>query len=600
MSRRIILFVLGNLFLKNGRDGRLLPSEGLYKYETGDGAYPGIQANEAPVEYLIQAGYDSGNPITDLVYLCPDSCRVPNVPIEQAIAAIPGFKAVDKDVSTEEFFLARLNKYCAEHNFAMPAASPMPFNPLRPADSLSNLVDALGTGSHISIDITGGPRDAVILLTLVTQIIKMGVRGTTVGEILYTNFNEKTVYRQNNSFELIDLVNAIDSFTEYGRADQLKAFFDGNPYIKEPTKRLCRAMEAFSDALALCQVEDIESKVLDVQRYLDEAEFELGKQRKVYALCANALEQIGRDSRGQSFLDAIDEIGALNPVVVLSGLDNEALARKLDELRRASMMNRSELLFLSLIPAIREKFVPATNDQASLSLELIKWCSRHQMVVQALCIYRERIGQCLLEKGYFTPLEAASGLSDEARSEQVCDLLLSCSFEYEGLYLGKVVKVKGSKERKKTPHPYFKISETKEDQLRLPAIWFRYLHATRNTIVHADGDRGSFAYFFAMEFLGKDRDEAVDLSILREDILESVEAIESPQSISIRDWQSPRSAAFNDMNRYRQRSADGSNKADVSRVLKTSQQRSGTSLGSLIPADTQAKLAALRQSAQSY
>jgi hypothetical protein len=293
------------------------------------------------------------------------------------------------------------------------------------------------------------------------------------------------------------------------------------------------------------------------------------------------------------------EIASLNPAVVLSGVDNEALARKLDELRRASMMNRSELLFLSLIPAIREKFVPATNDQASLSLELIKWCSKHQMVVQALCIYRERIGQCLLDKGYFTPLESASSLADETRSEQVRDLLLSCSFEYEGLYLGKVTKTKGSKERKKTPHPYFKINESKEGQLRLPAIWFRYLHATRNTIVHADGDRGSFAYFFAMEFLGKDRDEAVDLSILRDDILESVEAVETPQTISNRDWQSPRSAAFNDMNRYRQRSADGSNKAGVSRVLKSSPTSSGASLGSLVPADIQAKLAAMAQGAKS-
>lgn len=593
MGGSIILFVLGNLFLTSTEKGSVLPAEELYKYETGGDVYSGIQANEAPVKHLIQTGYASGCPVTDLVYLCPNSCLVPKINVEQAALAIPGFRTQGAAVSTEEFFLARLKSYCRDNGYSMPSASPIPFNPLRPADSLAGLVDALGADAHISIDITGGPRDAVILLTLASQIIKMGVKGTSVGEILYTNYGEKTIYRQNNSFDLIDLVNAIDSFTEYGRADQLKAFFDRNPYITEPTKRLCETMESFSDALALCQVEDIENKVLDVQRHLDVAEQELGKLRTMYALCTNALEHIDDDPQDQSFLETLDKITSENPTIDLSHLKNDELVERLNALRRTAMMNRSELLFLSLIPAIREKFVLATDSQTSLSLELIKWCSRHQMVIQALCIYRERIGQCLLDKEYFIPLEEASSLNDNVRSSQICDLLLKCSFEDEGLYLGEVKWDKESRQRKKTPHAYYRINNSKESLLRLSAIWFRYLHATRNTIVHADGDRGSFAYFAALKYLGKDRDEIVDLSVLRNDILESVEAIENPRKVSDRDWHSALASARYDVKRYKQRSADGSNKASVTRVLKSSRHPSGASLGSLVSAETRAKLAAL-------
>lgn len=47
--------------------------------------------------------------------------------------------------------------------------------------------------------------------------------------------------------------------------------------------------------------------------------------------------------------------------------------------------------------------------------------------------------------------------------------------------------------------------------------------------MHTDGDRGSFAFFFAMAFLGKDRDENVGLPTLRKDILEAIAAIEKPK-----------------------------------------------------------------------
>jgi hypothetical protein len=410
-------------------------------------------------------------------------------------------------------------------------------------------MDALGADTRISIDITGGPRDAAILLTLAAQIIKMAATGTSIGEILYTHYSVKTIYRQNNTFDLIDLVNAIDAFTEYGRADQLKEFFGRSPYIWESTRKLCDAMEAFSNALTLCQPKGIERKVIEVQRCLDEAAEELGRLKRVYMLCTEALEDIESGSLDQTLSDTLKEIEALSPTAQLTGIKPQRLGEKLEQVRKASMMNRSELLFLSLFPAIREKFVPATDDQTSLTLELIKWCASHQMVVQALCIYRECIGQCLLDKGYFIELEEASELSERQRSQEIADLPKNCAFKSGGLYLSKFT----SDERR--PHPYYAIDLTTEPKLRSSIIWFSYLHATRNTIVHVDGNRGSFAYFFALEFLGKRRDEALDVPTLSQDILKAIDAIEHPNAASDSQWRRARSAAYDDMERYKQQNA---------------------------------------------
>lgn len=111
--------------------------------------------------------------------------------------------------------------------------------------------------------------------------------------------------------------------------------------------------------------------------------------------------------------------------------------------------------------------------------------------------------------------------------------------------------------------------------------------------MHADGDRGSFAYFFAMAFLGKDRDETVEIEALRKDILEAIAVIEKPRTVSRQDWQDARSIAFNDLSRYKQRVSDGSNRLEVLQYAHSSQEAGGTSLGNALDSETRAKLEAI-------
>lgn len=520
MNDSIVLFVLGNLFLKDADDGKTLPPESCYSHEAANGEFPGIQANEAPVEFLIKVGNDSGQPIVRMLYLCSEKCLAPNIPAKLAEESIVGFSTTADAISTEEFFLARIEAYCKTNGYVIPKPMAIPFNPLRPADSLDDLVNHLDTGSRVSIDITGGPRDAVILLSLTAQIIKFGSGGTTFGDILYTNFNERVIHRQNNSFDLIDLVNAIGSFTDYGRADRLKVFFDGNPYIKEPTRQLCRSIEAFSDSLALCQIDSIGDRVLEVQKCLEIAEDNSEKLKSRYKLYTDAIEQINESSpiRSKSFEQSLEEIGELHPDISFSELSKDELLDTLIRLRKPTMLNRAELLFLSLIPTIRDKFIKATNTNSALIIETIKWCNDRQMAQQALGIFREHIPQCMVEEGFISP-------NVEVEKPELWPKVLSNVFEEKGKYvdiakidrdiaqhlremglvliddnardgLRQVFLLKNPSRYAK--RSYFTVDVSRNKQLSMILVWFRYIWLVRNFTMHVTEPNDKFLEFMKL------------------------------------------------------------------------------------------------------
>lgn len=519
MEYNVILFVMGSLRPVPTQKDQL-PIELYYRFESSaEAQYPGVQSNEAPIKYLIKAGKDAGHPVTHLLYLCSEACLVPNISVALAKTVIPDLKAAADVITTEEFVLERIRNYCEENNCYNPMATAIPFNPLRPADSLDELASALGTGARISIDTTSGPRDSVILLTLASQIIKMGGSGTSIGDIVYANLSEKAIYRQNNTFDLIDLINAIDSFTDYGRADQLKSFFDINPYIKEPTRQLCKSMEEFSDSLALCQLGNIEEKVLHVQRNLDAMENELGKLKERYKLYSDAIEQIDAPSpiRSRTFEEAMNLIERLHPDIDFNSPEKKELVNTLERLREPVTIIRSELLFLSLIPTIREKFINPSSVKSDLIPSIIRWCVERKMIQQALGVFREYIPQFVVDKGFIAStrgrrdagslLKALSNASAIEASEYVD--LAKIDEDIERLFANKGLVQVSESERDglreahllRYPQKYIlrdrlSIDETRVDQLSAILVWFRYLWLIRNFTMHVVEPDDRFSDFF--------------------------------------------------------------------------------------------------------
>ena len=552
MQANVILCVLNNVFLYGGEDGKSLPDELAYRHVEDGGEFYGIQANEAPVKYLIKKAHDAKSPVKAIIYLCSEKCLEPTIPYSLLGNALP--QAECCDYTPERFFNERIKKYCKENGYEVPAPTPIAYNPAGPADSLNEFIELFESNSRYSIDITGGQRDTVILLAIASQIIKMGATESAIGDIVYSNFGERAIYKQNNTFNLVDLLNAISVFTDYGRADKLESFFCSNAYTKDSTRKLCQSMRAFSDSLALCQVNGIENKVREIQRCLDSVELQCGKFKEQYSLYTDAIEQINGSSevRERTFEEAMEEIAQINPGVDFTGLDDDELAQKLEVLRKPSRVNRGELLFLSLIPMIRKKFIPETDDASMMLMNIIAWCAEHQMIQQALGIYRERISECLVRRGFFN----GSLDIEESQLKELSNLCSNC----------KPIRNRLSMYQN---HTLFSINQSKEPQLRLIYAWYIYLHEARNAVMHATSGKDKYSYFLACAILGKDPDAELTIEDLKQDIREALDCITNPVAISVAEWNEARDIADEDANRARSKGTYGKERQDYEQYAKT-------------------------------
>lgn len=350
MADSIVLCVMGMMFPKKSSPNegsiQLLPDEHVYTDEQGKASFTGIQANEASIKYLIEQGHKIGRPVSNIVYLCSDKVLKPIITEEMATGALDLPKG-HGTLSTEGFLIARIEQFCDENGYESPSFDPIAYNPLRPADSLSAIASVLWEDAVISIDTTGGQRDAVLLLSIAIQLIKMGSKGASIGDIVYANLSERLIIRQNNTFDLVDLINAVNSFTEYGRANQLNEFFGTKKkWTSQVTKNLVAAMDEFSSSLALCQIDYIEDQVRHIHACLDDVESELSRKQRIYNLFTDAISQINETSwlYELGFDDAMQRLSEIDSRVKPEMSEQADFDNKLREWQWDYVIERNELL----------------------------------------------------------------------------------------------------------------------------------------------------------------------------------------------------------------------------------------------------------------
>ncbi len=594
---------MGMMFPKEKTVGdaviRVLPTENVYSDEQGQSTVRGIQANEAPIKYLIEQGHKSGCPVTNVVYLCSDKVLRPIVSTEMASDLFGSSQDIEP-MSTETFLMTRIEQFCEENGYDSPSFDPIAYDPLRPADSLSAITDVLWENSRISIDITGGQRDAVLLLTIAIQIIKMGSKGISIGDIIYSNLDEHLIIKQNNTFDMVDLINAVNAFTEYGRANQLNDFFGvKKKWTTIATKELVAAMDRFSNSLALCQVGDIEEQVRSIHECIRNVEETLSTRRRAYDLFTDAISQIDEPSwlHELGFDDALQKLSQIDNRITAETPLRSDLKEALRKWQWDYVIERNELLFLSLLPTVKEKFVQESSRPGMLTIGIIRWCIHHQMIQQALCIYRERISQCLLDLGFFQKKPAFDDLDEGMQAGEVADLCLNCSVDEKGVWVHRNVSPKDSHSTRQakyeTPNDYLEVTPERENEARLVVAWYKYLHVIRNAIMHVDSDQGNYAYFFALAFFGKDRDATPSLDELVEDMHEALRAIDEPRAVSDTEWNEARSITGCDYKRFKQRVADGTTKLDKN-AYTSKPKESSSCLSGKLDAESLAKLEALK------
>ena len=307
------------------------PKEEIYK-DKDDKEYAGTWTNDAPVKALVREAWEQGKR-AETVF-----CLTSNEAID----------AYDDLEATIGAYVTDKNGPIAEDE--APKFVKIDYRMESPEDSLAELIEKLDEVENVYFDLTGGGRDASVLMVIAAQFLEMRDERTSIQDIVYSNYQAKCIYSQSDTFELERLKVAISAFTRYGKADALDRFFEGKD-VTDATKRLCNSMVDFADKMALCQIDDVTQTVRDVRDALD-----------AHPLSKGVLQAEKED--GASF-------------------------------------SKSELMLGSLLPTIRKLFISASDDENEMIFNTIEWCVNHQMLQQALCVFTEHIPRCFLRAGLF-------------------------------------------------------------------------------------------------------------------------------------------------------------------------------------------------------
>ena len=204
---------------------------------------------------------------------------------------------------------------------------------------------------NVYLDLTGGPRDANMLLLMISKMLEYD-KNITVKEVLYSNLVDTKqgigqVQIISNSYKLLDFVAGIAEFVNFGSMKGLNRFFQNSNLDEndDALHRLLKAMNNFAKRIMLCRygefvetIEELKSATINFKESY--VEIPADKKTAVYELL-------------HSFLSSINE--------------------------------KYKLLFTD-----------HANDMEK-DLNIIKWCYENNYIQQAITLITERIPECLIE-----------------------------------------------------------------------------------------------------------------------------------------------------------------------------------------------------------
>lgn len=127
-------------------------------------------------------------------------------------------------------------------------------------DSVEKVVDIMKViqpNDKIFIDITGGMRDAVFSMVLLSRCLEF--TGNQVEKVFYSNYQTKTITEFTSTFKLMTLLNGFSEFSSFASINTLSNYFKDtkNKNIKD----LIFSMREFTDAITLGKTMEIDKKL---------------------------------------------------------------------------------------------------------------------------------------------------------------------------------------------------------------------------------------------------------------------------------------------------------------------------------------------------
>ena len=179
-------------------------------------------------------------------------------------------------------------------------------------------------------DMTGGFRHASMMMLSIMQLLKYS--GIEIGEVLYSDMNQKRVYQATSIHRMFDLISGADEFVNYGSVKGIRQYFASLAPSQQSVelRELLAAMENFSDAIKVC-------RTAEIKRVLREL-----------------------NGKIQSF-------------------------KQVEEARKSM----PEKVFSKIIGTIQAEYGPLIAAPETSELDIIQWCVRRDLLQQAMTLYTE-------------------------------------------------------------------------------------------------------------------------------------------------------------------------------------------------------------------
>ncbi len=293
----------------------------------------GYLSCEGPVKVLLKLAKDApGDGVDEILCLTSQETK------QERLFAYQGENIT---MSAYDFFKNRIRAFCEENGINKPEIHHINYQISESGSIIGSMLSHFGPGDVVDIDMSGGPRDLAIHIILCLEALEY--RNVRIDQIVYANLSKtpKEISHEEYVFRINDLLTAISDFTNHGKSDALTELFSETD--DQQIRAFCELSKLFSDKLSLCRTVDITANV-----------------REIFDLLRTMSDQ--------------DQ----------STLYNDA-------------RHNREQVFYHLLPVLRENFVqePSKQEAGLLDLMIIEWCVRHNMLQQALTLFRENVAEAL-------------------------------------------------------------------------------------------------------------------------------------------------------------------------------------------------------------
>ena len=208
-------------------------------YQCPDGnPVQGVQTNEAPVKYLLRAHTGIKTILCVVTPLAQATLPILREAVKAQAPAV-----IVKEIPFE--------------NGADFAAGP-----------LARIMEEVQKGDEILLELTGGPRDAIMQLLLTSRALSYS--GIPTAGAVYANLGAKEIVDCSQLIRFFDLVGGMQELTSFGRVTALRAYYQDR--TEPEITALLDAMERLNESITLCRTGKIDQHIAAFNAAMESAQ----------------------------------------------------------------------------------------------------------------------------------------------------------------------------------------------------------------------------------------------------------------------------------------------------------------------------------------